>query len=377
MKVAIVYPYFAHYRAPIINLLSKENTIDYYFLGGRKPSPEFKDLKLIEIPHDNRFITLNTKWFFKYFSIQTNLLKELRREGFDAVIIYADWKFLSTWYAIIYLRLKQIPVLFWSHGFRKNKKSINDFIKEQYFKIFDGGFVFDQRAKDVFKSKNYKKRIDIVYNSLDYQKQLKVFEDVKSNTENGFLFKGIKPYVIFSGRLTETKNLDILLKAIKNLKDKSIYINILLIGDGLFKGKLENLALKLNIFDQVRFYGSCYDEKVLASSFINAISCVIPSAVGLSAVHALTYGCPVITDNNNIKHGPEVESVVEGFTGKYYEAGDVNSLANQINYFLELNSKERLSFKENAIETIKNKFNPEYQKNVFNHRINQLNNDSK
>src|SRR5690606_1113267 len=113
-------------------LLSQEKQIDYYFLGGQKPSPEFKDLKLIKTSTNSRFITLHTKWFLKYFSIQTNLVKELKKGDFDSVIIYADWKFLSTWYAIIYLKFKNIPVMFWSHGFRKNKTSLNDFIKESY-----------------------------------------------------------------------------------------------------------------------------------------------------------------------------------------------------------------------------------------------------
>src|SRR5690606_21734268 len=139
------------------------------------------------------------------------------------------------------------------------------------------------------------------------------------------------------------------------LKDESIYINVLLIGDGLFKKHLKSLTITLGISNQVSFYGSCYDEVILATSFINAIACVIPSAVGLSAVHALTYGCPVITDNNNIKHGPEVESVVENYTGKYYNAQNAISLSNKMKFFLELPQEERLYFRENAILIIKSK----------------------
>lgn len=372
MKVAIIYPYFAHYREPIINLLSQSKEIDYYFMAGVKPSPEFVDLKLMEFPSKNKFKALRTTWFFKYFSFQHGLLNAIKSGNFDAVIIYADWKFISTWFALIYLKIMRKPVLFWSHGFRKNKSSINDFIKNRYFNLYDGGFVFDQRAKDVFKAKKYTKEIKIVYNSLDYEKQLDVFQKIKLNNENDTLFKDFKPYVVFSGRLTESKNINVLLQAVKQLKDEGKHVNVLLIGDGTFKQNLQNLSKTMNISNQVRFFGSCYDETKLALSFMNAVACVIPSAVGLSAVHALTYGCPVITDNHNIKHGPEVESVVENFTGKYYETGNISSLASKINFFLDLSEKDRIFFRNNAIEIIKNKFNPEFQKKVFNQTLMQM-----
>lgn len=369
MKVAIIYPYFPHYRFPIIDLLRKEDKIDYYFLGGKVPSPEFKDLKLIDFPEDQRFIVLNTKWFLKYFSLQLNILREIRKNHFEAVIIYGDWKFLSTWYTIVYLKLKGVPVLFWSHGFRKDKKSLNDFIKERYFNLFDGGFVFDNRAKEVFRKKGYQKRIDVVYNSLDHKKQRKILDGIKSNQNDRNTFENLQPYVVFSGRLTESKNLGLLIEAIGILKKQSVLINVLLIGDGKFKERLKDLSEELNILDQVKFYGSCYDETILAEAFDKATAGVIPSAVGLSAVHALTYGCPVITDTNDIKHGPEIESVVENVTGKFYDSGDAASLAQKILFFLNLTDEQQLNFKQNCTAIISNKFNPEYQRKVFNDRM--------
>ena len=54
----------------------------------------------------------------------------------------------------------------------------------------------------------------------------------------------------------------------------------------------------LNLQDQIWFYGACYDESKLGELIFNADLCVSPGNVGLTAVHSMGYGTPVITHNN-------------------------------------------------------------------------------
>jgi len=267
------------------------------------------------------------------------------------------------------MKLKNKPVLFWSHGYRRNNRSLNSIIKEIYFNLFNGGFVYDRRAKRIFKEKGYNDLVDVVYNSLNYREQEVIYRDVLARES---LFEKSKPYVVFSGRLTHTKKLNLIIEAISLLKTEGKVVSVVFIGDGPFKEQLIKSSESLGVRSQIMLMGSCYDEYIIANYFVNSMACVIPSAVGLSAIHALTYGTPVITNNNEDTHGPEIESVVDEFSGKLFMDNSVESLAVQIEYFLTITSARKEEYRKNALSIVRNKFNPSNQVRIFNDRINKL-----
>lgn len=59
--------------------------------------------------------------------------------------------------------------------------------------------------------------------------------------------------------------------------------------------------------------------------------CVCPAAVGLTAIHALSYGCPVISNDNVETQMPEFESIVEGETGSLFKENDIEDLVEKLN----------------------------------------------
>ena len=56
---------------------------------------------------------------------------------------------------------------------------------------------------------------------------------------------------------------------------------------------------------------------------------VSPGNVGLNAVHALSYGTPVITHNNVNNQMPEHETIIENFNGCFHKENDINSIAHE------------------------------------------------
>ncbi|SJN28742.1 glycosyltransferase [Sphingobacterium sp. JB170] len=370
LKVAIIFPYYAHYRKPVIDSLKDDVEIEYHFFGGQKESPQFRGMKLIDMSVNDRFTKIENTWFLKYFSIQPGLSRKVKIANYNCVVIFGDWKYLSTWWVAIILRFRRVPTLFWSHGFRKNQNSFNDIFKTIYFKLFTGGLVFDQRAKDIFAEKGFKGDITVIYNSLDYKYQKSILEKVKE--ESTSIISDEVPYILFSGRLTRTKNLDQILKAIAYLDNQGVFVKVVFIGEGEFKHELIRLSEELGIDARVAFMGSCYDERIIANCFLNAKASVIPSAVGLSAIHALTYGCPVITDDNNVKHGPEVAAIRDGVTGKIFIQGDIKDLAKKIASFTLLSQEERDFYANNCIKEIESRYTAENQRNLINLSIKKV-----
>ena len=132
------------------------------------------------------------------------------------------------------------------------------------------------------------------------------------------------------------------------------------IGDGPKKAELEALVQESGLKDNVWFYGACYDEKQISQLIYNADLCVSPGDIGLTAIHSMTFGTPVITHNDFSHQGPEFEAIDDGRTGTFYQVNDVDDLANCIQTWLN-NGLNREQIRQNCYEVIDNKYNPHRQ----------------
>lgn len=125
-----------------------------------------------------------------------------------------------------------------------------------------------------------------------------------------------------------------------NRVNKSIPSNLLLVGDGPERHKLEQMCRDMNLCDRVKFIGKVRDtQQVLEISDLF----ILPSeteSFGLAALEAMTYGVPVISSNTG--GIPEVN--IHGETGFLSDVGDVEDMAKNAIYILS--DKERhLKFK--------------------------------
>ena len=160
----------------------------------------------------------------------------------------------------------------------------------------------------------------------------------------------------FIGRLAKNKRLDILINAIKKA-EKPIILN--LIGEGEEKKNLIELVKKYNL-QNINFLGEIFDEEVISEKIFFSDLCVSPGNVGLTAIHSLTYGTPVLTHDNFNFQMPEVEAIEENVSGIFFRINSTNDLANKIKTFKKNNFK-----KTKVREIVLNKYNPIYQKTIF------------
>lgn len=105
--------------------------------------------------------------------------------------------------------------------------------------------------------------------------------------------------------------------SIATLKEQGTMTNAIFIGKDVEGVDLGAYAEKMNVEKQIWMYGPCYEDKILAELFYNSQVCVSPGNVGLTAIHSLTFGCPVITHGDFPHQGPEFESIIPGKTGDF------------------------------------------------------------
>ncbi|MBF0285293.1 MAG: glycosyltransferase family 4 protein [Magnetococcales bacterium] len=147
-----------------------------------------------------------------------------------------------------------------------------------------------------------------------------------------------QPVALFIGRLYADKGVDRLIDAALALRERGHSLQLLLVGDGAERSRLERQA---GDRPGIRFLGSIQDEHRLAALFSLAWMVVIPDALGLAAVHALAHGRPVITARHSPRHGPEAASIQDDVNGLLVDSLDAASLADAMESLLTQPERRR------------------------------------
>ena len=148
-------------------------------------------------------------------------------------------------------------------------------------------------------------------------------------------------------------------------------VNCVLIGEGPAQDELMSLMQEKQLSDRIWFYGACYDEDEISQLINHSDLCVSPGNIGLTAIHSLTYGSPIITGDDFSHQGPEFEVIQPGVTGNFYKQNDVEDLAKTIHEWLT-NVPDRETLRQTCYKVIDEKWNPHYQIEVIKNILNNL-----
>lgn len=136
-------------------------------------------------------------------------------------------------------------------------------------------------------------------------------------------------YFVYFGRLDDAKGLPTLLEAMKKVRDIKLYI----VGSGPSRETLERSAEGAGL-SNVKFLKPCGDE-ALKDIIKNAMFTVAPSesyeTFGLSIIESFAMGKPVI--GSDLGAIPEI--IDDGVNGLLFEPGNVEALAEKIQYFID------------------------------------------
>jgi glycosyltransferase involved in cell wall biosynthesis len=197
-----------------------------------------------------------------------------------------------------------------------------------------------------------------IYNSLDYEKQLVIRTKLRSSQVYKNYFGNDFPTIIYVGRIQKSKKIDAILRCMRNLKDREMFCNFVIIGGDVDGENITSLVEDLGLKDSVWFYGACYDEEKIGELIYNAQVCISPGPVGLTAIHSLTYGTPVISNNNFEKQMPEFESIIPKVTGDFFEDDDMKDLEVKMAEWLFIDADTRISIRSSAYHMIDGRYNP-------------------
>lgn len=371
-KVAYFTNIAPHYREKLWLSLAKDLGVEFHFYFGYKPDQSIKSID---------FTTLDWKDFkdqvhlinnIEYQGIlfwQTKVLREVLFKKWDAVILLGHARIYSVWLAAMICRFKGIPVIMWGHGLYGSEGYLKKRFLKTFLSLSSVVLVYGEYAKKLLIGGRLKeKNINVIYNSINYElaKQQRTMER-ESNFFKKY-FNNTNETLIFIGRITKHKKLSLLLDVLIKLKIKDAHYNLMLIGDGDDRQNLEKKAEANNL--NVHFYGACYREEEIGRLMSNADLCISPGSVGLTAVHAMSYGTPVCTHNDLKTQGPEFEAIIPNKTGCFFDK-ERNNLAETIMKWFNY-AHDREEVRRNCYEVIDKKYNPIVQLQVLKKTLENL-----
>lgn len=176
---------------------------------------------------------------------------------------------------------------------------------------------------------------DIINAGIDKEKVVRVYNGIETKKYECARRKKYDPNAIVMGCVArimpDVKGQDVLLAAVKNIKERYPYIMTLFAGGvaedqrASFR-KLKEYVTENSLEKNVKFIGNVDN----VPEFLNKIDiCIVPSrseGFGLALVEALSMGVPCIASNTA---GPKEIILNEGM-GQLFENGNANSLSDEI-----------------------------------------------
>lgn len=362
MKLVLVTISPSHYRSLIYKLMSKELFCNFIFGKG---NTTVKSLDFSNFP--NAKFVLN-KTICGPIYRQKGVLKLVK--DYDVIINDLGIYCLSSWLIMLKAKIRRQKIVSWGHGWYGREGFIKKKIKKLYYHLTDANLIYGNYAKELMVANGIpESKLFVIHNSLDYDTQVNLRNKIQSSSIYYQYFGNNNPVLCFIGRLTTVKKLDQVIDALYLLKKKCAFYNLVLIGDGPQEKELKKRVRACKLENQVWFYGACYDEKKNAELIYNADLCVAPGNIGLTAMHAMMFGCPCLSHDDFPWQMPEFEAIREDITGTFFRRENIQSLADSIRQWFIKHKDDREDIRQACFKEIDENWNPHKQIEIIKHVI--------
>lgn len=254
----------------------------------------------------------------------------------DVAVISGNPRYLSTLRFAYLARRRGMGIVWWGHGWSPTSSRWAVWLRAQLMRsthavlLYTDNEVADWRARlpdhiGVFGAQN------AIDQSRTRGEVARWPEERLAEFRREHALEG-RRVLLFCGRLRTRPctNLELLLQALQGLIAADARYLAVVIGDGEDMPRLRSLARTLKVDAQVRWLGAQYEETQIAPWFLSSLCFVYPGPIGLSLLHAMGYGLPVITHDDRRRHNPEIAALRHGWNGLEFRAGDADDLARRI-----------------------------------------------
>lgn len=314
-----IQPTVSHYREPLVRRLRQTSAFVLELVGRFKNAEssaaeriQSASAETLRAVQPVQTATAGVLWWEK------GQVSSVWRGGFDAYVLEGRIYTVSTWVAAAAGRIRRRRVLLWGHGWKRPEDGLKRRLRLCFYSLVDGVMVYGDRAKELGVSYGVDAaKIQVVYNSLYSAEQLpeQPLQDPDDDD---------RPTLIYSSRLTARHRLDTLAEALRDWPGHRTLPRVMIVGDGAERVRLERVFAEAGV--DAKFLGAVYDFDTLKELYAGADLALSIGGAGLNVIQALGFGVPVVAEAEHRDSSPEVEAVIEGETGRFYQLGSPQSL---------------------------------------------------
>lgn len=287
-------------------------------------------------------------------NISPNLFYKPLKHKFDICHVSFDIP-PAPFSALKYIKKYEIPLVVTYHG---------DWI-ENY-----GGFIrkFGVKLSNRYITENLLDSADIIIspsiNNIKNSKYLSKYEEKVTIIPNGINInefniniskKEVRKklglsndnnIILFLGHLSPHKGPEILLESLPLILKEIPQTEIIFIGKGILKEKLQNKAKKLQIEKKIKFLGEIWDNSTKSLYFRASDVFVLPSlseSFGIVNLEAMAFGIPIVASNV----GGVPDLIQNDVNGYLFPPNDIKRLSELLIYTLKNKNKVEKMAKRN------------------------------
>ena len=315
------------------------------------------NLDKLKVPHFN--LPLKTKNPFKMWLNYRRLVKIIKENGIN--IVHARSR-APAWSAYWSAKTAGAKFLTTFHGtYGLGPKGIKKF----YNRVMTYGDLVIAVSNHIKQHilKNYKcdeKKIRMIHRCVNMEK----FDVNKMTAERmiklmeEFHLPEDKPIILLIGRLTRWKGQMLMIDALEKIKDKDYFC--VFVGDDqgrdYYTKELKDAISAKGLDGKFAFIRHVTDvPAMMMISDVVVSASLDPEAFGRIAAEGEAMGRIVIASNI----GGSLENIKDGVTGRLFESGNADSLAEALLWALNLSTEEREKIGAAAIEYVKQNFTKE------------------
>lgn len=334
MKICYIQPILTLYRAPFFNAIVKFKDVSLT-VRGSIANDSFGNLDgmcdfIWEIDESERMRELSFKCIWLSFKASAKN---------DVIVHFGDYKFPSLVFCMFFCIFFRKKFFIHGQGGYKKKGFLHKLVYNFSMAFISGYICYSDFSRDNLK------RITLGF----FHKKIFVMDNSLYLECREFICNPMSKDVLYIGRLRNACGIELLLKACSLT---GLNVNVIGGGDDSFIRDLQNQ------YDNLVYHGAVFDEDKQYEIALNCFVGAYGGDAGLSVVHYMAFGLPVVVHDELYKHmGPEPSYVKNGENGLTFKRGDADSLSEAL-ITLKNNFKLRQKLASGAINTFKQLQNP-------------------
>jgi glycosyltransferase involved in cell wall biosynthesis len=356
MNILYIQPILASYRVALVEALTNNSLNKVWVLAdsvstgtGFMAGNPLGVLRVETCTHD---------FIGKRFFYQSSILSKIFEIRPDAVISFANPRYISFWASLILCWL--MGIRFYSHGqglfAYPNSGILRKLLYRALINFSTKYLCYTDSGKiSLLAIGANSKKIAVVENSIELTST--VVASKKSYAEPG---------IIFIGRLRDGCRLELLIDAARQLRVKGENLVLHVVGDGEMTDLYKT---KFLTDDWIIWHGSIHSHEKIAEISMNCRLGCYPGDAGLSVVHMFGLSLPPLVHGTMPEHmGPEPSYVVDGFNGFLFQKNESDSLSlsNLLAHVWNLDSADLRLAGEYAFQSYQTLNNPSLGKRFLN-----------